>query len=450
MRVNRGDRRRLVLREPGARRRLRARRSAAATCTCSGSSRTAASTRTSTTCGRCSSSPAQGMASARGSTPSPTAATSRRRRPSRDLAELPAGPDRDRRRPLLRDGPRPALGADRARASTRSSTARASTATTRLRRCEASYDAGVTDEFIEPIVLDGRPRLEPGDAAIFFNFRPDRARQLSQRLLERGFDLTTMTRYRDDLDCPVVFERAGGRARRSPRCSREHGAAPAPRRRDREVRARHLLLQRRPRGGVGGGDARPRALAARRRRRYDQKPEMSAARGGRRASARELGDGYALRGRQLREPGHGRPHGRDPGGRAGGRDGRRVPRQRGRGGRARSAASASSRPTTATPSRCSSPTASARTPRTRRTPCRSSSPDRTPTLREGGELCRSRPDRSRAARARDSPYEMTGQNLVRLARKRGACKCRSARGYTPQRLVTGPARSRRPAEGATG
>ena len=41
---------------------------------------------------------------------------------------------------------------------------------------------------------------------IYFNFRPDRARQLSQRLLEAGFDLTTMTRYRDDLDCPVVFE----------------------------------------------------------------------------------------------------------------------------------------------------------------------------------------------------------------------------------------------------
>jgi len=70
---------------------------------------------------------------------------------------------------------------------------------------QASYDRGVTDEFIEPVVIDGRPRLEPGDAAIFFNFRPDRARQLSQRLLEGGFDLTTMTRYRDDLDCPVVF-----------------------------------------------------------------------------------------------------------------------------------------------------------------------------------------------------------------------------------------------------
>jgi 2,3-bisphosphoglycerate-independent phosphoglycerate mutase len=70
---------------------------------------------------------------------------------------------------------------------------------------QASYDAGVTDEFIEPVVVDQRPRLEPGDTAIFFNFRPDRARQLTQKLLEGGFDLTTMTRYRDDLDCPVVF-----------------------------------------------------------------------------------------------------------------------------------------------------------------------------------------------------------------------------------------------------
>jgi 2,3-bisphosphoglycerate-independent phosphoglycerate mutase len=70
---------------------------------------------------------------------------------------------------------------------------------------QTSYDAGVTDEFIEPIVVAGRPRLTTNDAAIFFNFRPDRARQLSQKLLEAGFDLTTMTVYRDDFDCPVAF-----------------------------------------------------------------------------------------------------------------------------------------------------------------------------------------------------------------------------------------------------
>jgi 2,3-bisphosphoglycerate-independent phosphoglycerate mutase len=66
------------------------------------------------------------------------------------------------------------------------------------------YERGVTDEFIEPVVLPG-PRLGADDAAIFFNFRPDRTRQLSERLLGAGIDLTTMTRYRDDLDCPVAF-----------------------------------------------------------------------------------------------------------------------------------------------------------------------------------------------------------------------------------------------------
>jgi len=70
----------------------------------------------------------------------------------------------------------------------------------------ASYEGGVTDEFVEPIVLEGRPRLRPQDAAVFFNFRPDRARQLSQRLLEHGADLTTMTRYRDDFPFPAVFD----------------------------------------------------------------------------------------------------------------------------------------------------------------------------------------------------------------------------------------------------
>ena len=69
----------------------------------------------------------------------------------------------------------------------------------------ASYEAGITDEFIEPVVLP-YPRFDPAnDAAVFFNFRPDRARQLSERLLEAGADLTTMTRYREDFDCPVAF-----------------------------------------------------------------------------------------------------------------------------------------------------------------------------------------------------------------------------------------------------
>jgi 2,3-bisphosphoglycerate-independent phosphoglycerate mutase len=71
---------------------------------------------------------------------------------------------------------------------------------------QASYERGVTDEFIEPTVIDGRPRLVPErDTAIFFNFRPDRGRQLSEKLGGVGVDLTTMTRYRHDFDFPVVF-----------------------------------------------------------------------------------------------------------------------------------------------------------------------------------------------------------------------------------------------------
>ncbi|HEX3687599.1 MAG TPA: 2,3-bisphosphoglycerate-independent phosphoglycerate mutase [Gaiellaceae bacterium] len=69
----------------------------------------------------------------------------------------------------------------------------------------ASYGRGITDEFIEPTVLDGRPRLSRDDAAIFFNFRPDRARQLTRLLLDAGIDVTTMTRYSDELDTHVAF-----------------------------------------------------------------------------------------------------------------------------------------------------------------------------------------------------------------------------------------------------
>jgi 2,3-bisphosphoglycerate-independent phosphoglycerate mutase len=69
-----------------------------------------------------------------------------------------------------------------------------------------SYERGVTDEFIEPIIITGRPRLDVSrDSALFFNFRPDRARQLVMKLVEAGADMTTMTRYRADLDVPVAF-----------------------------------------------------------------------------------------------------------------------------------------------------------------------------------------------------------------------------------------------------
>src|SRR2546426_676498 len=56
-----------------------------------------------------------------------------------------------------------------------------------------SYQRGVTDEFVEPIVIvdeSGEPvaPIQAGDAVIFFNFRPDRARQITRVLTIAGFD----------------------------------------------------------------------------------------------------------------------------------------------------------------------------------------------------------------------------------------------------------------------
>lgn len=51
----------------------------------------------------------------------------------------------------------------------------------------ASYDRGVTDEFIVPCVIDGAEPVRDGDSVIFFNFRADRARQLTRALTEKDF-----------------------------------------------------------------------------------------------------------------------------------------------------------------------------------------------------------------------------------------------------------------------
>ena len=97
----------------------------------------------------------------------------------------------------------------------------------------------------------GRRGSAHEDAAIFFNFRPDRARQLSQKLVESGIDLTTMTRYSDELDVPFAFGEQEVRNTLAEVLAALRRAA-APRRRDGEVRARHVLLQRRSRDGVAG------------------------------------------------------------------------------------------------------------------------------------------------------------------------------------------------------
>ncbi len=72
---------------------------------------------------------------------------------------------------------------------------------------EASYAAGFTDEFVKPIVLgDPGLRIAQGDPLVFFNFRPDRARQICHALEPALGLLVTMTRYDDSLGALVMFD----------------------------------------------------------------------------------------------------------------------------------------------------------------------------------------------------------------------------------------------------
>ncbi|WP_340097752.1 2,3-bisphosphoglycerate-independent phosphoglycerate mutase [Salinibaculum salinum] len=90
-------------------------------------------------------------------------------------------------------------------------------APTAVEAVEQSYDRGDTDEFLEPTLVEGGTALSDGDAAIFVNFRSDRARQLTQMLADiRPEDwefettppeirLVTMTQYDATFDLPVAF-----------------------------------------------------------------------------------------------------------------------------------------------------------------------------------------------------------------------------------------------------
>jgi 2,3-bisphosphoglycerate-independent phosphoglycerate mutase len=156
---------------------------------------------------------------------------------------------------------------------------------------QASYDRDVTDEFIEPVAIEGRPRLSEGDAAIFFNFRPDRARQLAIKLMDAGFDLTTMTRYREDFACPVVFEEQDV-AETMAEVLAEHG-----------VRQLHVAETEKyahvtyffngGREDEWTGETRILVPSPRDVPSYDHKPEMSAREVARRFSD-EIGNGYAF------------------------------------------------------------------------------------------------------------------------------------------------------------
>lgn len=91
-----------------------------------------------------------------------------------------------------------------------------------LEAVDASHAAGVTDEFIEPVVIvdaNNTPvaTIQDGDSVLFFNFRADRARQITraigldefegfERRTHPRVDYTTMTQYDRTFTFPVVFE----------------------------------------------------------------------------------------------------------------------------------------------------------------------------------------------------------------------------------------------------
>jgi 2,3-bisphosphoglycerate-independent phosphoglycerate mutase len=75
-----------------------------------------------------------------------------------------------------------------------------------------SYSRNITDEFVEPIVIErdgGEPvaTIRDGDAVIFFNFRPDRARQITRALAIKGFEeFETGKRPSVDFVCFSVYD----------------------------------------------------------------------------------------------------------------------------------------------------------------------------------------------------------------------------------------------------
>lgn len=84
---------------------------------------------------------------------------------------------------------------------------------------QQSYDKGETDEFVLPTVIqvDGKPVavIQSGDGVIFFNFRGDRAREITKAFVSRKFDgfvrdyldvnYVAMTQYEEGLDMTVAF-----------------------------------------------------------------------------------------------------------------------------------------------------------------------------------------------------------------------------------------------------
>lgn len=75
---------------------------------------------------------------------------------------------------------------------------------------EKSYQADTSDEFVLPTVVvkqdgEAKGKMAANETAIFINFRADRARQISKKLLEYGVNVIGMAEYDESLNMPIIF-----------------------------------------------------------------------------------------------------------------------------------------------------------------------------------------------------------------------------------------------------
>ena len=71
-----------------------------------------------------------------------------------------------------------------------------------------SYAAGRTDEFVEPVVCDADGCISDNDSVIFFNFRPDRAREITRSLVDPEFSGFTHQRFPLTFVCSTEYDAA--------------------------------------------------------------------------------------------------------------------------------------------------------------------------------------------------------------------------------------------------
>ena len=195
-----------------------------------------------------------------------------------------------------------------------------------------AYERGETDEFVEPTPVGEEGTVRDGDACVFFNFRPDRARELTEALnaeLDLGY-YATLTQYQEDWDYPIAFP--------PQRPEVTLGSTLA----DRGIAQLHVAETEKYahvtyffNGGeehAYEGEERALVDSPRDVPTYDHKPEMSAQAAASTFVERWQDGDYGFGVINFANPDMVGPHRRDRGRREGDRDGRRLPGRGGGGG----------------------------------------------------------------------------------------------------------------------